>query len=147
MSNPKVTIGIPTYNRSKFLRRCLKNVLLQTYKDFVIAVSDNNSDDDTEQVVKEFQKTDNRISYYKQKENIGLLGNIVHGQKNFKTPYYCLLQDDDLLFPDALENLVNAIEKHPKAYFANGQIEGVDLDGTISRSYMSDWSRYGFSKA
>ena len=49
-----ITVVIPTYNRSKLLRRAIKSVLNQTYKHRCVLVMDNNSSDDTEEIVNQF---------------------------------------------------------------------------------------------
>ena len=52
-------IIIPTKNRSKTLRHTIQTVLLQEYSNFRIIISDNNSTDDTQKIIKEFD--DKRI--------------------------------------------------------------------------------------
>jgi glycosyltransferase involved in cell wall biosynthesis len=48
----KVTIAIPTYNRSELLKTSLQSALAQDYSDFQVLVLDNASTDDTEAVVR-----------------------------------------------------------------------------------------------
>ena len=52
--NPLITIGIPTYNRSEKLFRCLESTINQDYENIEIIVCDNNSNDNTSQVVLRF---------------------------------------------------------------------------------------------
>lgn len=59
--NPKVTVAIPTYNRSRLLKEAMASVLAQDYLDFRVMVVDNASSDDTEQVVRSF--ADSRVTY------------------------------------------------------------------------------------
>ena len=54
MTAPKLTVGIPTFNRARWLRETIDSVLAQTYTDFRVIVSDNASDDDTPDVVRSF---------------------------------------------------------------------------------------------
>lgn len=68
---PLVSVGIPTYNRPQGLRRTLECITGQTYTNIEIIISNNCSpDEEVENVAKEFMKRDDRITYYKQKENI-----------------------------------------------------------------------------
>ena len=69
----KLTVGIPTYNRSGLLREAIESVLAQTFTDFRLIVSDNASDDDTPEVVRSFD--DERIDYLRTERNIGPIGN------------------------------------------------------------------------
>ena len=57
----KVTVGIPTYNRSDMLKQSIASVLAQSFTGFRLLVSDNASDDDTPDVVRSFG--DARIDY------------------------------------------------------------------------------------
>ena len=58
---PKYSIVLPTYNSSKYLKAAMDSVLSNDYKDFEFIVSNNCSDDDTEQIVKSY--TDPRLKY------------------------------------------------------------------------------------
>ena len=53
---PKVSIIIPTKNRSNFLRKSIEMAFSQTYKNFEVVVSNNNSKDDTEKELKNLSK-------------------------------------------------------------------------------------------
>ena len=74
-SNPKVTIGIPVYNGEKFLHKRLESILLQSFKDFELIISDNASTDSTSNICKEFLNSDKRVKYIRQDKNIELIPN------------------------------------------------------------------------
>lgn len=63
MSEAKVTIAIPTYNRARLLKVCLESVLAQDHPDFGVVVLDNASSDDTQTVVRSFADRDRRVTY------------------------------------------------------------------------------------
>lgn len=70
---PILSICIPTYNRSAFLRGALENITKNdafNNQDIEIIISDNASTDDTEVVAKEFCQQYQNIKYFKNKENI-----------------------------------------------------------------------------
>ena len=60
----KVSICIPAYKRTVFLRRLLQSIEMQTFKDFEVIVSDDSDDDSVFQLVNEFSKNIN-ILYFK----------------------------------------------------------------------------------
>ena len=68
---PKVSVIITTYNRAHLIGRAIQSVLDQTFQDFELIVVDDSSTDNTDEVIKEFQKEDQRIRYMKHDENKG----------------------------------------------------------------------------
>jgi len=64
-----VSIVIPTYNRASTLVRCIESLLNQTYSDFEIIIVDDNSNDNSEAIIKSID--DPRIKYISHKKNLG----------------------------------------------------------------------------
>jgi glycosyltransferase involved in cell wall biosynthesis len=69
--SPKVSVIIPTHNRENLLKRAVKSVLNQTFKDFELIVIDDCSIDNTEQFVEKLAKKDKRIKFIKNTKNLG----------------------------------------------------------------------------
>jgi glycosyltransferase involved in cell wall biosynthesis len=93
--HPKVSIGMPVYNGADFIRRALDSVMCQTFTDFELIISDNASDDETEIICREYAAKDNRISYFRQKTNIGGTDNFRFVLNKAKSSYFCFLAHDD----------------------------------------------------
>src|SRR3989304_9744790 len=74
-SKPLVSIGMPAYNGEKFIKRAIDSLLVQTYSNFELIVSDNASDDSTWEILNRYAAKDKRIRLYRQEYNIGALGN------------------------------------------------------------------------
>ena len=68
MRNPFFSIIIPTYNQAHFLQQALKSVFSQTFKNFEVVVIDNQSSDNTKNVVSLFKKV-----IYKKIDNRGII--------------------------------------------------------------------------
>ena len=62
MNIPKISILLPTKNRAIYLKYAVTSLLQQSYKNFEVIVSDNNSSDSTINVVGKFN--DGRIKYF-----------------------------------------------------------------------------------
>ena len=82
MISKNIDILIPTFNREKDLNKNLKIltdiIISNNLSDSInIIVSDNNSEDKTEDILKHYSNTFNWIFYFKQEENIGLEKNAV----------------------------------------------------------------------
>jgi glycosyltransferase involved in cell wall biosynthesis len=121
---PRVTVCIPTYNRSTLLARTLESVLAQTYPDFVVAVADNASTDDTASVVASYG--DRRIRYLPNARNLGAAANFNVALGAAETDFALLLCDDDLLRPEHLERCVAELDAHPRAGFVHTAFDVVD---------------------
>jgi len=108
LNEPLVSIGIPTYNRPKTLYKTLESITKQTYQNIEIIVSDNCSpDNETETVVRDFMKTDDRIHFYRQSSNIGMFNNFKFVLQVSKGDYFCWAADDDSRSYDFIEACVN----------------------------------------
>ena len=66
MREPELTIGIPVYNGAATIRAALDSLLAQTFQNFVLIVSDNNSSDGTEEICREYEGRDPRVRYVRQ---------------------------------------------------------------------------------
>jgi len=107
----KVSIILPTYNRSYCLWRSIQSILQQTYPFFELIIIDDASQDDTEKLVQEF--TDPRIKFYKLKENQGPSFARNYGLKKAKGEFVAYLDSDNSWYPEFLEIIIKAYEKNP----------------------------------
>ena len=110
--SPTLTILTTTYNRSHLLGRCFESLCNQISKDFEWLIIDDGSTDDTEAVVQQYKKTAGFPIRYFRKENGGK-----HTALNFSHPYIrgqyvLMLDDDDILVPDAVEIVLNDWNKY-----------------------------------
>ncbi len=128
-SSPRVTVAIPTYNRADWLRKAMESVHAQTYTDFRLVVADNASTDNTAEVVA--QLADSRVEYVRRPTNVGSQANFNLLLSDITTEFVLLLPDDDLLYPEHLEQAVAALDKHPSVGFVDAGFDVVDRDGRI----------------
>ena len=113
----RVTVLIPTFNRVKLLIRAIESVARQSYSEISIIVCDNASTDETELVVKEMINLDNRIIYIKHLTNIGGLENFRYAFGLVKTPFFCVLSDDDFLTKDSIFDGVKVLTENESIGF------------------------------
>ncbi len=106
MSQPKVSVIIPTYNREKFIAECIQSALTQSYANIEIIVSDNASTDRTWDICQEIAKQDQRVVLVRNETNIGPVRNWIEGIKKASGEYCKILFSDDGLKPDCLEIMV-----------------------------------------
>lgn len=108
MKKDLISIIIPAYNADKYIARCLDALLTQTYKSWEAMVVDNNSDDNTERIIKNYVQKDPRIKYFFQPikgpaaaRNMGL--------KNTQGEYIMFCDSDDWYEPDMCAEMHKAI--------------------------------------
>ena len=107
MNKPLVSVIITTRNRAKLLSRAIKSVLQQTYENIEIIVVDDASCDDTESVVCNFQKKDQRIVYIKNEQHLGSNPSRNKAIKQARGEYIAGLDDDDLFIENRIELLLS----------------------------------------
>ena len=87
---PKVSIGMPVFNGESFIENAINSILSQTFKDFELVISDNNSDDKTEEICKQFLLQDERVKYIKH-EKSGAMNNFMFAFTFKRRLFYGLL--------------------------------------------------------
>ena len=112
--NPTVSVIIPTYNRAHLVDRAIQSVLNQTYKDFELIIVDDGSTDNTEDIIKEFQKKDERIKYIRHEENRGGSAARNTGIKAAKGEYIAFLDSDDEWLPIKLGRQISEFTNKSK---------------------------------
>lgn len=110
IKNPFFSIIIPTYNRAKDLKFAIQCILMQDFENFEIVISNNNSIDNTDDIVKGFK--DKRIVYIKHKTNLGWIKSLSKAIALAKGSYIILQGDDDfILHNNTLRTLYDFLKK------------------------------------
>lgn len=115
-----IDIIIPTYNGAKYITETIKSILSQSFTDFRIIVSDDNSQDNTLEVIRKIK--DSRIFIKSHSQNVGYSLNLERAKNYTDAPFIYLMGQDDILANNALKNTINA--------FKNPQI------GAVTRPYF-----------
>ena len=98
----RVSVIIPVYNVSSYLRRCLDSVLAQTLKDIEVICVDDASTDDSPKILQEYAAKDARVKVVRQ-ENAGAGAARNRGLDLAQGEYLSFLDSDDFFEPDMLE--------------------------------------------
>ncbi|NEO83109.1 MAG: glycosyltransferase [Spirulina sp. SIO3F2] len=142
---PKVSICIPTYNRSHLLPIAIASVLTQTDADWELLVCDDGSTDATPEVMASYQD-DPRIRYLRHEHNIGKSNNMRSGYLAAEGQYFLKFDDDDGLTPEFLAQTVSVLATNPHVDFVGtdhwiiDEHNQRDLDATIANSKF--WKRH-----
>jgi glycosyltransferase involved in cell wall biosynthesis len=106
-----LTICIPTHCRSQLLKENLDNLVAQWDDRLEVFISDNASTDDTEDVARSYLQMGKAISYFRQKENVGLDRNFATCFEKATGKYVLLLGDDDQFISGVIPSLLDVLEK------------------------------------
>jgi len=112
--SPPLTICIPTYNSSRFLKENLESIVNQDYTNFEIVISDNASTDDTEEIVKSFNNK--KIKFFRNPVTIGLTcRNYNERIGEIKTEFIAFYHSDDIYEKEIARKEVEFLLSHPEA--------------------------------
>jgi glycosyltransferase involved in cell wall biosynthesis len=102
-----ISVVIPTYNRASDLKRALKSVQAQTFINWEVLIIDNHSDDNTDQMVCEFN--DPRIKLFKIYNNGVIAASRNEGIRKASGEYIAFLDSDDWWKPEKLRLSFDAL--------------------------------------
>lgn len=106
-----ISIVIPVYKVEKYLEKCIKSIINQTYKNLEIIIVDDGSPDKCPQMCDEFAQSDKRIKVI-HKQNGGLSDARNAGIDVAKGKYITFVDSDDYVSDDYVEYMYNLIKKY-----------------------------------
>lgn len=106
MKEELISVIVPVYNVEKYLEKCVKSIINQTYKNLEIILVDDGATDNSGKICDELSKTDSRIKVI-HKENGGLSDARNFGLDIATGEYIAFIDSDDFLKEDFYEYLVN----------------------------------------
>lgn len=111
-----VSVVIPTYNQSNFVRETFESVLSQDYPNIEIIIADNGSSDGTAEIIKEYvARYPNRIIPILNESNTGLASNFNRGLSKARGEFVAWLDGDDVMFPTRVSKQVELLQSRPDA--------------------------------
>jgi len=110
-----ISVIINCYNGEKYLSKCIKSILNQSYKNFEIIFFDNMSIDKSKIIVRRFK--DKRIRYFKSKKFLSLYEARNQAISKAKGKYICFCDYDDWWTKNKIKKQINYIKKNKKVNF------------------------------
>lgn len=106
-----VSIIMPTYNSADHVEESIKSILAQTYQNWELIITDDNSSDDTRLILQRYATEHKRIKcfYFYQNGGAGYCRN--NSIKHSRGRYIAFCDSDDMWMPDKLERQVNFIQE------------------------------------
>lgn len=109
METPQISIIMPLYNAGKYLRETLNSVKKQTFADYELICINDNSDDDTQEIIDSYMKNDSRIICFNNHERKGAAYSRNTGMDRAVGKYIIFLDGDDIFDEIMLEKAYKTI--------------------------------------
>ncbi len=145
---PKISVLMSCYNHDKFVGEAIKSVLNQSLKDFELLIIDDNSTDQTFEIVNSFK--DQRIKVFRNEKNFGMVFNTNSLIKKSIGEYIAIINSDDSWLPEKLQKQFDFLENNVGygACFTLANIvneSGKSIKNNIQESlkYL-EFDRFGF---
>jgi glycosyltransferase involved in cell wall biosynthesis len=125
---PLVSVVIPTFNRNKFIERCVLSVLDQTYKNVECLVMDGGSTDGSVETLNRLSKEDPRLRFFSKPDE----GEVYATNEGFdlaRGEIMGVQASDDFYEKDAIEHAVGFLLDHPEFIGVSGDARYVDESG------------------
>lgn len=123
-----VSIIIPAYNCEDFIGQTFDSVMNQTYQNWEAIVVDDCSTDNTAKIIKEYERKDNRIKYYRLEKNSGAAIARNKAVDIASGIYMAFLDSDDVWFPEKLSKQIYFMENNAY-YFTCTSYTKIDEEG------------------
>lgn len=109
---PEVSVLLPNYNNSAFLKEAIDSVLNQSYSDFELVIVDDGSTDNSVDIIKSY--SDPRIKLIEKEKNSGIVDTLNIGLNNSVGKYIIRMDGDDISVAGRFKKLVDFMEAHPE---------------------------------
>ena len=141
--NVLISILIASYNSEKFIEQTILSCLNQSEENYEIVISDDNSDDNTWNIVQKFNNI--KIIKYKQKKNLGEYANRNFLIEKATGKYVIFIDGEDLLYSNAIATLQQYIVNYPNAsqFIAHGWNENIIFPRPITPNQFIGLELFG----
>lgn len=110
--SPEISVILCTYNREKYLSKCIDSVINQTFKNWELVVVDDGSQDDTFSIVNPYLEKHKNIRYLKHQNRKLAYAKNVGIQASFGK-YITFIDSDDTYAPEHLSSRLDYMKNHP----------------------------------
>ncbi len=125
---PKISICIPSYNHGNYITHTLNSILDQSFQDFEIIISDDNSKDNTLEIIKNFK--DPRIKIIENKRNQGPSINTNIAINHANSNLIALIASDDMMERTRLEKTFNFLASNPEIDAVFTHVQTIDVNNS-----------------
>ncbi|MBD5293477.1 MAG: glycosyltransferase [Bacteroides sp.] len=129
MTTPKISVCMPMFNASRYLRECIDSILAQTFTDFELLIADDGSTDNSVEIVESY--TDPRIRLIRRPHDyIATLNCLLDEARG---EYIARMDADDVMLPNRLQLQVDYMDANPEVDVLGG---GMIQFGEMMENYL-----------
>lgn len=111
---PLVSVVMPVYNREVFVAEAVESILEQTFTDFEFIIVDDGSRDRSPEIIREYERRDDRVRFLTLEQNSGTAAAKNHGIEAASGKYIAGMDSDDVSLPQRLEKQVDFLRANPQ---------------------------------
>ena len=139
MESLKISVVIPVYNAALYLQQCIDSLLAQSLQEFEIICIDDNSSDNSLQLLLEYADKDERFSIFRNETNQGAGASRNIGIDHARGKYLIFLDADDFFSPNLFERTYQKAEQtNADIIFFDWTVYD-DLSGTLYDYTLPEW--------
>ena len=125
---PKITVVTPNYNQGAYIEETINSVLNQNYPNLEYIIMDGGSTDGSLEIIKKYE---NELTYWVSEKDAGMYDALNKGFSKSSGDIMCWINSDDLLMPNALQNMNELFTDLPAVEWIQGMNCAIDLKGNI----------------
>lgn len=135
-----ISVCLLVYNHEHVLSKVINSILAQTFRDFELIISDDNSNDNSFGIIKNFAEIDRRIIPIKTPRNLGMAGNANYSFNYTKNDLVALLHHDDILNENIFEEWTKCISSDENIAFVFNDYKTKESEST--NNYLNNKLSY-----
>lgn len=129
--SPLVTVLMPVYNASPYLKQAIESILEQTYDNYEFLIIDDGSTDASLSIIRQYATANSKLRVVS-RSNRGLVNTLNEGVLLARGKYIARQDADDMSLPLRLEKQVLFMERHTDALLVGSNYEFIDSQGAVS---------------
>ena len=112
-TTPLVSVVMPVYNSEKYVAEAIESILGQTFSDFELIIVDDGSQDRSPEIIREYERQDDRVRLLRQEGNMGVATARNRGIDEAGGEFLALMDSDDISLPTRLEQQLRFLQENP----------------------------------
>ena len=133
MKHPHLSVVMPVHNGIPFLDQSISSILEQTFTDFELVILDDASTDGSDEVLREWQKRDDRIRLHQSDRKLGLVGSSNAVIAKAAAPVIARMDADDVSHRERLRRQWEILQSHSDVVAVGSLSDGIDASGRVVR--------------